>query len=410
MQKKKRDLNFFLARTNYLRKDEIEVLMSRMQTMTAATIGGALIFGMALALLGRLKLALAQTPVTTDGTLRRWLVVLNVSLVPLMLLSGVLLDIYGARPVLVGGSLMLSLALILLGLNAPYARTLAAMLVAGFGVSALGTASIVLMPRAFFVSEETSAGLNLGFVFIALGALLASVLGDILLKTFQMRRTLAMFALLSLLPAFFSVLPSAQWNIAERPGNLSTLFAEPSCWLAALALFFYVPLEATISLWTFTLLAEREQDEREATGLLSGFWTAFMASRLLAALGQHTVFYAEWWDRSLIVAAPLLTAVLLGNLAGAGQRGRPRGGLILLGLLLGPVLPTLLSVIFQGVPDAKGTAFGLVFAAGSLGSVLLAPLIKRPSAAGHPLAALRFPIFLALLVTAAALVLGLMVP
>jgi fucose permease len=382
--------------------------MHGMQTMTAATIGGGLSFGMALALFGRLKLAVAQAVPTKDNSLHRWFLALNVSLVPLMLLSGVLLDTYGARPVLVAGSVMLALALVLLNHGMNNLQTLAAMLLAGFGASALGAASIVLMPHAFFVSEETSAGLNLGFVFITLGALLASELADILLATLQLRRTLAVFALLALVPALLSALPSTHWHLGEHPGNLSEMFTEPTCWLAALTLFFYVPLEAAISVWTFTLLAERGQDEREATGLLSGFWTAFMASRLLAALAQHNFFFSDWWDRGLVVAAPLVAAVLLGNLAGAGQRGRPRGGLILLGLLLGPVLPTLLSLIFQEVPDAKGTAFGLAFAAGSLGSVLLAPLMKTQLAARHPLSVLRLPIFLALLVTASALILGLM--
>ncbi len=384
--------------------------MSGIQTMTAATIGGALIFGMALTLLGRLKLAMSQTLPAKDASLRRWLVALNVSLVPLILLSGVLLDSYGARPVLVAGSVMLAVALVLCRSEATSPHTLAVVLLSSSGIAALGTASIALMPRAFFVSEETSAGLNLGFVFIALGALLASVLTDILLHTVQLRRTLTLFALLALMPAFLGVLPSAHWRVTEQPGNLSELLAEPSCWLAALALFFYVPLESAISLWTFTLLAEREEDERQATGLLTGFWTAFLASRVLVALCQHLVFYSEWWNRGLMVLLPLVASVVIGNLAGAGQRGRPRGGLILLGLLLGPVLPTLLGVVFQGVPDAKGTVFGLVFAAGSLGSVVLAPLIKPPPA-GRPLqSALRLPLFLALLVAAAALVLGLMVP
>jgi MFS family permease len=383
--------------------------MPGMQTITAATIAGAMSFGMALALFGRLKLIVAQSVPAGDISLRRWLLALNVSLIPLMMLSGILLDIYGARALLVAGSVMLAVALVIGRPTATPPHTLTAMLLAGFGASAVGAASIVLMPHAFFVSEETSAGLNLGFVFIALGALLASVLADILLKTLQLRRSLAVCALLALTPAFLGVLPGATWRMDEYPAHLSTLFAEPACWLAALSFFFYVPLEASIGLWTFTLLAERGRDEREATGLLSGFWTALLASRLLAALLRHTVFYSEWWDRGLIVAAPLLAAVLLGNLAGAGQQGRPRGGLLLLGLLLGPVVPTLLSVIFQEGPDVKGTAFGVMFAAGSLGSVLLAPLLKAPSTVRRPLSALRLPIFLALLVTASALVLGLVV-
>jgi hypothetical protein len=128
----------------------------------------------------------------------------------------------------------------------------------------------------------------------------------------------------------------------------------------------------------------------------------------LTALGQHEWLLSEWWDRIFIVVPPLLAAVILGNLAGASHRGSPRAGLILLGLLLGPVMPTLLGLVFRHIASAElGTAFGLVSAAGFLGSLVLMPLIQlrtRP-----PLqAALRLPIFLALLVTAVALVLGLM--
>jgi MFS family permease len=384
--------------------------MTGMPMMTAATIGGALSFGMTLALLGRLKLAVARRVPAEDGAIRRWLLALNIALIPLVLLSGVLTDIYGARSILVAGSAMLAVALVSLSLRPIYPHAFASILLAGFGASALGTASTVLMPRVFFVTDETSAALNLGYVFIALGALLTPVLTDILLEKIELRRTLAVLALLSLIPAFLGVFPSSEhWQIAARPDTPSTLFAQPSTWSAALVLFFYGPLEAAISLWAFTLLAEREQDEREAAGLLSGFWAAFVASRLLVALAQHMDFLTEWWDRVLIVVPPLLAAVLLGNLAGASQRGRPRTGLILLGLLLGPVLPTLLGSVFRAAPGGQGTAYGLMFAAGSLGSILLAPFAKLRSQ--PPLqTALRVPIFLALLVTATALVLGLMTP
>jgi fucose permease len=385
--------------------------MTGMQTVTAATIGGALIFGMTLALLGRLKLALAQHVHLGDAHVRRLLLALNIALVPLVLLSGILLDIYGARPILVTGSVMLAVALVSLSLRPSYPHAFASILLAGFSASALGTASTVLMPHIFFASEESAASLNLGYVFIALGALLTPVLTDILMAKIELRRTLAVFALLSLAPAFLGVLaPNEHWQITDHPGDPSAFLAEPAGWLAALVLFFYAPLEAAISLWTFSLLAERGQNERQATSLLSGFWTAFMVSRLLVALAQHMDWLTEWWDPSLIVVPPLLAAVLLGNLAGASPRAQPRSGLILLGLLLGPVLPTLLALVFRRVaPAQQGTAYGLVFAAGSLGGLLLAPLITLR--ARPPLqTALRLPIFLALLVTAIALVLGLMMP
>lgn len=385
--------------------------MAGVQMVTAATIGGALIFGMALALLGRLKLAVAQRELASfEGSIRRWLIALHIALIPLVLLSGVLLDIFGARVILVTGSVLLSVALVGLSLRPNYPHALAAVLLAGFGASALGAASTVLMLRAFFIADEAAAALNLGYVFIALGALLTPVLTDILLEKITLRRTLAVFALLSLTPAFLAVLPSSEHKpFVEPHGDPAALFAEPACWLAALVLFFYVPLEASIHSWTFTLLSERKQDQRGATGLLYGFWGAFLASRLLAALIQHTSsFSPTLWESVFVVILPLLAAVLLGNLAGADQRVRPRAGLILLGLLLGPILPSLLGAVFRAAPEEKGTTYGLAFAGGSLGSLVLAHLVTPLSAGRHPLSALRLPIFLALLVTAAALVLGLM--
>lgn len=385
--------------------------MAGMQTVTVATIGGALVFGMTLALFGRLKSAVAQRQaVSFVASSHREMRALHIVLIPLVLLSGVLLDLYGARTILVVGSVMLSVGLVALSLRTTYPHVLIAILLAAFGASAVGTASTVLMLRAFFVPEETSASLNLGYVFIALGALLTPVVTDILLETINPRRTLSVFALLSLMPAFLGVLPSWEHGlVAERPGNLATLLAEPAPWFAAFVLFFYVPLEASISLWTFALLNERRQDERAAAGLLYGFWGAFLASRLLAAFVLHIEYLTDWWDRCLIVAMPLLAAVLLGNLTGASPRERPRTGLILLGLLLGPVLPTLLGLIFRAAPDEKGTTYGLAFAAGSLGSLLLAKFMTPLSASRSPLSALRLPIFLALLVSATALVLGLIV-
>jgi fucose permease len=383
--------------------------MSGMQVVTAATIGGALVFGMTLALLGSLKLALARRLQMEDGEVRRLLIALNVALIPLVLLCGVLLDLYGARAVLVAGSVALSVALVSLSLRPTYPHAFLSILLAGFGAAALATACTVLMPRAFFAPAEASASLNLGYVFIALGALVTPVLLDILLEALPLHRTLMVLACLSLVPAILAVFPSGEhWRTANHTSDPTALLAEQSSWLAALVFFFYAPLEASISLWTFSLLTERGQDQREAGGLLAGFWAAFLASRLLVALGQHAEVLSESWDRWLVVIPPLLAAVAIGNLAGASYRRLPRAGLFLLGLLLGPVLPTLLGMVFRhAAPAEQGLAFGLVFAGGSLGSLLLSPAFGfRPGQSHH--AMLRLPILLGLLLTAAALVLGLM--
>jgi fucose permease len=383
--------------------------MSGMQVVTAVTISSALVFGMTLALLGNLKLALARRLQMGDREVRRLLVALNVALIPLVLLCGVLLDNYGARPVLVAGSVALAVGLVSLSLRPTYPHAFLSILLAGFGAAALATACTVLMPRAFFSPEETSASLNLGYVFITLGALVTPVLIDILLDTLALHRTLAVLACLCLVPAVLALFPSREhWRTSDHLADPAALLFEHSIWLAALVFFFYAPLEASISLWTFSLLRERGQDEREAGGLLSGFWAAFLASRLLVAVGQHWEIVSEWWDRWLVVVPPLLAAVVIGNLAGASHRGRPRAGLVLVGLLLGPVFPTLLGMVFRNVaPTEQGLAYGMVFAGGSFGTLMLSPLVDfRPRRPQQVM--LRVPILLGLLLTAVALVLGLM--
>src|SRR6185312_6826684 len=112
--------------------------MSGMQTVTATTLSGAVIFGMTLALLGRLKLALSERVHLGDGQIRRLLLALNIALIPLVLLSGILLDIYGARSILVAGSAMLAVGLVSLSLRPTYPHAFASLLLAGFGASALG--------------------------------------------------------------------------------------------------------------------------------------------------------------------------------------------------------------------------------------------------------------------------------
>src|SRR5689334_2995650 len=106
-----------------------------MSAVTAVTISGAFVFGMVLALLGSLKLAL----------------------VPMMLLSGVLIDRWGVRGVMAMGSVVTALAIYSLALKPTYSRAFAAILLAGLGAAGLSTASIVLMPRAFFPTQVAAS-------------------------------------------------------------------------------------------------------------------------------------------------------------------------------------------------------------------------------------------------------------
>jgi fucose permease len=376
----------------------------------AVTITGALVCGMMLALLGGLKLALAKRLELGEGRVGALLSVLNLALLPMVLLCGVVLDRWGARAVMIVGSVVLCLAVLALGARLSRNGALAAVLAAGLGGAAVITATMVLMPRAFFPGEP-SASLNLGNVFVALGALVGAALADVLLRTMDLKRALGLFAFVCLVPAVAAAVPRQLGGVHPQAGLTALLdHSAVYLWMAGLVFFFYAPLEASVSVWATSYLTELGHDERHAGRLLAGFWAAFLASRLLVAVAQHVGWLPPASDAWVLVVPALLAAVVLGNLAGAASRNSAAVALALLGFLLGPIFPTLLGVVFRNVPEGEwGTAFGSVFALGSLGALVLAPVVGVAAHRRSVQAALRVPMLLALLLTAVALVFALMV-
>src|SRR5579862_7490097 len=70
----------------------IEVVMFGQYAVTVVTISAAFVFGMVLALLGSLKLALAKRMNLGEGRIGFLLSALNFALMPMMILTGMLID------------------------------------------------------------------------------------------------------------------------------------------------------------------------------------------------------------------------------------------------------------------------------------------------------------------------------
>lgn len=381
-----------------------------MPSVMLVTISAAFVFGMVLALLGSLKLSLAKRLNLGEGRIGVLLSAFNLTLMPMMLLTGLLIDRYGVRWILIGASCMTALAIVTLSINPTYPRAFVGALLAGLGSAGLSTASIVLMPKAFYYSmREAPAAENLGNVFFALGALITPVLADVLLRTLGFRRGVRVIALLCLIPAVFAALTSAaDLKLTTEAAAFERLFFEKTLWLAAAVFFLYAPLEAAINIWATTYLTDLGHGERKAAWVLSGFWAAFLSSRLLAALALHRWPTLPGWDVWLIIVPALLVAVLLGNLAGTASAGAARRGILVLGFLLGPIFPTLVGSLFYQLDKTNvhgfGTAYGTLFAVGSLGSLILAPVIGVRFARRNVQTALRIPMLIAIVLTLAALV------
>jgi fucose permease len=388
--------------------------MNGFSAVAAVTITGAFVFGMVLALVGSLKLALAKRLSIGEARVGGLLAALHLAFIPMMPLAGALIDHIDVRIVLIAGCILTALGLYLLTVGVTYRAALGSLLFVGVGAACVNAACVVLMPRAFFGGKMTDAAVNLGMVFVALGSLVTPTLVDLLLRTYDLerfRRALIALAVVCLTPAF--VIVGTQWTVGgqfelnTQPESLSSLLADPRLWLAGLVFFLYGPLEFAVGTWATTYLIDHGYRDRQAARLLSGFWLMFLAGRLLTAYLQYSGVFRESGDAALIPILALLAAITLGNLMSAPANRKTGWGLLVLGLILGPIFPTLVGMVLKfGHPP--GTAYGTMFAIGSLGSLVLAPMIGAFARGRSVQFALRIPVVLGLLLAAAATVLGLM--
>src|SRR5438128_372114 len=111
--------------------------MSPLQALTLVTISAAIFFGMVLALLGSLKLALARRLNLGEGRIGGLISALNLALIPMMLFCGLLVDLLGIRFILLLGSIFTALALFSIGLSPTYRRALFSTFLAGMGGAGL---------------------------------------------------------------------------------------------------------------------------------------------------------------------------------------------------------------------------------------------------------------------------------
>jgi fucose permease len=123
--------------------------------------------------------------------------------------------------------------------------------------------------------------------------------------------------------------------------------------------------------WATTYLGERGVPEVTASSLLSGFWLAFMLSRLAAAFGLP----ASQETTLILVLALACVAVMLGVVF---SRTPPVAMVQVLaaGAIFGPIFPTTMAVLLAHfAPAVHGRAVGLLFAIGGVGWTVIPILI-----------------------------------
>jgi fucose permease len=309
--------------------------------------------------------------------------------VPAQLVSGWLNDKYGSKPVLAVGLVVMSIGFLGATLSPTLPIAVAFMLFGGLGDGALIVAGNVMVAQTF--ATKSASALNLMNVFYGVGAIAGPALVGLTISVWQ--TSLPPLWLISLLMALLLigvaglpgkrvVEPKAEDNtelttapaVPQRP-----FFLSPVLWIMSIVLFLYVAVEVGMGGWASEYMQQSTNLVPETAAFVaSAFYVALTGGRLIGA-----------WVGNRMQGTQLLLACVTVSVAGAlfmllsvGNTPVSIFSIMLLGLALGPVYPTVMAVVTQRFSTSAGVAASIVIAAGSLGGTF-GPLIQGKLLAGQ---------------------------
>lgn len=166
----------------------------------------------------------------------------------------------------------------------------------------------------------------------------------------------------------------------------------PSVWLSILLFFIYMGIEVAFGTWSYTLLTESRGASTKLAGYwVGGFWAIFTAGRIFAGIYTSRISRLRLVTGSFVVAffAAVVLALDINNAASLAS-------LIIIGLSIAPVLPSLMS----GTAERVGSRFaantiGIQIAAMGVGGATI-PSISGVIAKSFSLEAI--PVFMIILI------------
>lgn len=322
---------------------------------------------------------------------------------PGMPFAGWLLDQFSNRDILLyGGSLPLIVGVAWLALLRSSAAALVNAILLGLGYSLLTTATVRLMPAAFYPDllhdyELNIAALNLGFVAVGTGA----ILGPWIVKAIEcwtgVRQGLLYTSIALLTPAVLTALCDSPTFPPPNKDAVSLQFilTHPQAHLIGAVILLYFALETCLEYWPDSYLKEIGYEGRGLQVGVTIFWLAFVGSRAAAAwwLYEHP---SHGFNLTIILLA--VSAVILGNLAGGFEFGSGSLGFWLLGVCYGPLLPGFLGIAmdYRGLPVS---ALGILLALSGVDTLVLRPFLGVATSRFRARSVMYLPTLLALVAT-----------
>jgi len=295
------------------------------------------------------------------------------------LIVGVVIDKIGYKPVAIFGFVATALCIFLLARGQTYGMAIVPCLLLGFGAMALNTAGKTLIPVVLFGGKNPAAASNLGNTFFGLGLFLTPLIVSFLFRKTSYENAVSTLALIMLAPVIIAILATYPESKAGFViSDTFALLAKPAVMVAALVLFCYISLESSFCNWlppfgkevisAATPDANADAVDASAQRLLSLFAVAMMAGRLIASQIPAITEYGSWF----IAGAALISALIILTMTVTKSVQQTQVLAILAGLAFAPCFPTTVGVTFAKFsPEIYGSVFGIIFAVGLLGAVIV---------------------------------------
>ena len=330
------------------------------------------------------------------------------------LVVGVVIDSLGYKPVAIFGFVLTALCIFLLAGGKTYGMVLMPCLLLGFGAMALNTAGNTLIPVVLFGGQNPAAASNLGNVFFGLGLFLTPLIVSFLFRKTTYESAVATLGVIVLVPVILAVL--AKYPQSKAGFVLSDAFAllaKPTVLVASLVLFCYVSLESSFCNWlpafgkevigTAKPGADTSIADASAQRLLSLFAVAMMVGRLAASQIPEITKYGTWF----IAAAALVAGFIILVMTVTKSVLQAQVLAVLAGLAFAPCFPTTIGVTFAKFkPEIYGSIFGIIFAIGLFGAVIVPKAIGNLAKGSSVQKSLKLLIPACVLLIIMALILG----
>lgn len=329
------------------------------------------------------------------------------------LIVGVITDKVGYQPVAIFGFVATAVCIFVFANAKSYQAALLPCILLGFGAMALNTIGNTLITIVLFEGKEPARASNLGNVFFGLGLFLTPLIVSFLFRKTTYEKavsTLGVIVLLPVVAAIMATYPQSEAGFAIT--SALALLKEPAVIVAALMLFCYISLEASFCNWLPSYGKEvisRDfpgQDESVVDAvsaqMLSVFAIAMMVGRLIAS--QMVLITDHGGIVIAVVAAVAALVIFAMTKSGAIWTSALAA---CAGFAFAPCFPTIVGTTFAKFsPEVYGSIFGIIFAVGLAGAVIVPKAIGNMAKGSTVQKSLKLLLPLCVILVVLAIILG----